>query len=230
MPQCRGFHIEGSFPRAPRCERRQAGAVARTLDTCSRVVQSVLTQVSREATHDSDRAAGQTVDVVPDGTGQMAEGVASQQSLQSGSVEPAEKRSVSDFLSTTPLALSGEVLQMLRLGMHDVAMGRPGGQNGLLRVGWQSPAELVFRLMSPPCWGEPPPGDTFPDDVSKAPHFRRRSRRRSTAVVNGDHAGVRFRRQLSVGRRLMIMTTTRAWRQPPEFLSDSAQGPHWGQL
>jgi hypothetical protein len=126
------------------------GAVAKTLTAVRGLFQSVLTQASREATHDSNRAAGQTVDVVPDGTGQMAEGVASQQSLQSWSVEPAEKRGVSDFLSTTPLALSGEVLQMLRLGMHDVAMGRPGGQNGLLRIGWQSPAELVFRLMCPP--------------------------------------------------------------------------------
>jgi hypothetical protein len=154
-----GLPPGGLVPARQGANRRQAGAigvVARTLDTCSRVVQSVLTQVSREATHDSDRAAGQTVDVVPDGTGQMAEGVASQQSLQSWSVEPAEKRSVSDFLSTTPLALSGEVLQMLRLGMHDVAMGRPGSQNGLLRVSWQSPAELVFRLMSPPRCGEPP--------------------------------------------------------------------------
>src|SRR5712691_1015194 len=149
-----GFHIEGSFPPSrAEVRRRQAGAigaVARTLDTCSRVVQSVLTQVSREATHDSDRAAGQTVDVVPDGTGQMAEGVASQQSLQSWSVEPAEKRAISDFLPANPLAVSGEVLQMLRLGMHDVEMVRPGGENGLLRVSRQSPAELVFRLMCPP--------------------------------------------------------------------------------
>src|SRR5258708_5179804 len=80
----------------------------------------------------------------------MAEGVASQQSLQSRSVEPAEKRTVSDLLPTTPLALSGEVLQMLRLRMHDVEMGRPGGENGLLRVSRQSHAELVFRLMCPP--------------------------------------------------------------------------------
>jgi hypothetical protein len=139
--------------------RRQAGvigAVAKTLTPVPGLFQSVLTQASREATHDSDRAAGQTVDVVPDGTGKMAEGVASQQSLQSRSVEPAEKRAISDFLPTAPLALSGEVLQMLRLGMHDVEMGRPGGENGLLRVSRQSPAELVFRLMSRRRCGEPP--------------------------------------------------------------------------
>jgi len=82
--------------------------------------------------------------VVPDGTGQMAEGVASQQSLQSWSLEPSEKRAISDFLPTNPLAVSGEVLQMLRLGMHDVEMVGPGGENGLLRVSRQSPAELVF--------------------------------------------------------------------------------------
>src|SRR5258708_22446425 len=141
----------------------------------------------------------------------MAEGVASQQSLQSWSVQPAEKRRVSDFLPTSQLAVSGEVLQMLRLGMHDVAMGRPGGQNGLLRVSWQSPAELVFRLMSPPrCGeppGEPPPGDTFPDDVSRAPHFRRRWRRRSTAGVHRDHTGLRVPKPPLVGRRVEINNT-----------------------
>jgi hypothetical protein len=106
--------------------------------------QSVLTQASREATHDSDRAAGQTVDVVPDGAGQVAKGVARQQSFQSWSLEPAEKRSISDFLPTNPLALSGEILQVLWLGMHDVEMGRPGGEDGLLRLSRQSPAKLVF--------------------------------------------------------------------------------------
>jgi hypothetical protein len=163
MTQCRDLDIEWRLSR-PRSRRgtnlgRQAGvigAVAKTLTPVPGLFQSVLTQASREATHDSDRAAGQTVDVVPDGTGKMAEGVASQQSLQSRSVEPAEKRAISDFLPTAPLALSGEVLQMLRLGMHDVEMGRPGGENGLLRVSRQSPAELVFRLMSPRRCGEPP--------------------------------------------------------------------------
>jgi hypothetical protein len=74
----------------------------------------------------------------------MGERVAGQQSLQSWSVEPAEKRTISDFLPTAPLAVSGEVLQMLRLRMHDVEVGRPGRENGLLRVGGQSLAELVF--------------------------------------------------------------------------------------
>jgi hypothetical protein len=143
LPLAPGYELGGD-------ERGAIGAVAETLTPVPGLFQSILTQASREATHDSDRAAGQTVDVVPDGTGQMAEGVASQQSLQSWSLEPVEKRTVSDFLPTNPLALSGEVLPMLRLGMHDVEMGRPGGENGLLRVSRQSPAELVFRLMSPP--------------------------------------------------------------------------------
>jgi hypothetical protein len=104
----------------------------------------------RGATHDSNRAASQTDDVVPDGTRKMDGVVASQQSLQSWSVEPAEKRAISDLLPAPPLAGSGEVLQMLRLGMHDVEMGRPRRENGVLRVGRQSLAELVFRLISPP--------------------------------------------------------------------------------
>jgi hypothetical protein len=58
MPQCRGFHIEGLVPALARQvrtatsgrKRAQSARSRRTLDTCSRVVQSVLTQVSREAT------------------------------------------------------------------------------------------------------------------------------------------------------------------------------------
>src|SRR5262249_5085458 len=111
--------------------------------------QSVLTLAAERATHDSNRAASQTVDVVPDGTREMDGVVASQQSLQSWSVEPAEECTVSDLLSATPLAGSSEVLQMFRLGMHDVEMGGPGRENGVLRVGRQSLAELVFRLISP---------------------------------------------------------------------------------
>jgi len=88
--------------------------------------------------------------VVPDGAGKVDERVAGQQSLQSWSLEPAEKRGISDFLPTTPLAVPGEVLQMFRLGMHDVEVGGPGGENGLLRVGRQSSAELVFGLRSSP--------------------------------------------------------------------------------
>jgi hypothetical protein len=136
--------------------------------------------------------------VVPDGAGQVAKGVARQQSFQSWSLEPAEKRSVSDFLPTNPLALSGEILQVLWLGMHDVEMGRPGGEDGLLRLSRQSPAKLVFRLMSPPVaasgrvsaargdgcvsslaangshetiqeCGAAAGGDAWPDDVSPAP-------------------------------------------------------------
>jgi hypothetical protein len=74
----------------------------------------------------------------------MAGVVAGQQSLQSRAVEQAEKRAIPDFFPTTPLGVSGEVLQMLRLGMHDVEMGRPGRENGVLRTGRQSPAKLVF--------------------------------------------------------------------------------------
>jgi hypothetical protein len=74
----------------------------------------------------------------------MDERVAGQQPVQSWSLEPAEKRTIPDFLPATPLAVPGEVLQMLRLGMHDVEVGRPGRENGLLRVGRQSLAEPVF--------------------------------------------------------------------------------------
>jgi hypothetical protein len=197
MPQCRSFDIEG-FRSRPVCAgvrtwRRQVGAigaVAKTLTAVRGLFQSVLTQASREATYDSNRAAGQTVDVVPDGTGQMAEGVASQQSLQSWSLEPAEKRAISDFLPANPLAVSGEVLQMLRLGMHDVEMVRPGGENGLLRVSRQSPAELVFRLMSPPRCGERPGGERTPEGTAafrllpQMDHTRRS--RNAAAGAGGD--------------------------------------------
>jgi hypothetical protein len=74
----------------------------------------------------------------------MAGVVAGQQSFQSRAVEPAEKRAIPDFLPTAPLAVSSEVLQMLRLGMHDVEMGRQECENGILRARRQSPAKLVF--------------------------------------------------------------------------------------
>ena len=79
--------------------------------------------MSREAHHDTDGTAGQTVDVVPDGPDQMDERVAGQQSLQSGAVESGEKRAVQDVFPTPPLAGSGEVFQMLGLRMHDVEVG-----------------------------------------------------------------------------------------------------------
>jgi len=84
--------------------------------------------------------------VVPDGAGTMAVHLASQQSLQSRSLEPAEKRCVSDFLPTPTLAVPGEVLQMLRFGMHDVEMGGQECENRILRAGRQSAAKPVFRL------------------------------------------------------------------------------------
>jgi len=74
----------------------------------------------------------------------MAVDVASQQSVQSWSLEPAEKRIFPDVLPATPLAVSGEVLQMLRLGMYDVEVGGSGREDGLLRAGRQSHAKLVF--------------------------------------------------------------------------------------
>jgi hypothetical protein len=79
--------------------------------------------VGREATHDTNGTAGQTVDVVPNGPDQMDERVAGQQSLQSWSLEPAEERAIPDFLPTNPLAVPGEVFQMLGLRMHDVEVG-----------------------------------------------------------------------------------------------------------
>ena len=93
------------------------------LPTDPPVAKKCLHWVSREATHDTNGAAGQTVDVVPDGPDQMAGVVASQQSLQSGSLEPAEKCAIPDFLPTNPLAVPGEVFQMLGLRMHDVEVG-----------------------------------------------------------------------------------------------------------
>jgi hypothetical protein len=120
------------------------------LDTRSGVVPGLVIQASREATDDSDRATGQTGNVVPDGARQMAGVVAGEQSLQSRAVESAEKRIFPDFFPTTPLAVSGEVLQMLRFGMHDVEMGRQECENRILRAGRQSAAKLVFRLDSLP--------------------------------------------------------------------------------
>jgi hypothetical protein len=74
-------------------------------------------------THDTDGTAGQTDDVVSDGADQMGERVAGQQPLQPWSLEPAEERAIPDFLPTTPLAVPGEVFQMLGLRMHDVEVG-----------------------------------------------------------------------------------------------------------
>ena len=84
--------------------------------------------------------------MVPDGAGKMDERVASQQSLQSRSLEQAEERSIPDFFPANPLAVSGEVLQMLGLGMHDVEMGGQGRKNRVLRARRQSTAEPVFGL------------------------------------------------------------------------------------
>jgi hypothetical protein len=114
------------------------------------VFHSVLTQVSRGATDDSNRTPSQTVNVVPNGPRQMDERVAGQQSLQPGAVESGEKRTVQDSFPAHPLAGSREILQMLRLGMHDVEMGRSRSEDGILRVGRQPTPELVFRLAFQP--------------------------------------------------------------------------------
>jgi hypothetical protein len=80
----------------------------------------------------------------------MDERVAGQQSLQPGAVESGEKRTIQDFFPAPPLAGSREILQMLRLGMHDVEVGRSRREDGILRVGRQPTAELVFRLAFQP--------------------------------------------------------------------------------
>jgi hypothetical protein len=105
---------------------------------------STASQLKEGATNDSNRTASQTVNVVPDGARQMDERVAGQQSLQPGAVESGEKRTVQDFFPAPPLVGSREVLQMLRLGMHDVEVGRSGCEDGILRAGRQPTAELVF--------------------------------------------------------------------------------------
>jgi hypothetical protein len=72
--------------------------------------------------------------------------MAGQQSLKSRAVESVQKRTVPDVFSKTPLGVPGEILQMRRIGMHDVEMDRQGCENGILRLGRQSAAKPVFRL------------------------------------------------------------------------------------
>jgi hypothetical protein len=93
------------------------------ITTDPRLCQKASSLRRRKATHDTNGTAGQTVDVVPDGSDQMGERVAGQQSLQSWSLEPAKERAIPDFLPTNPLAVPGEVFQMLGLRMHDVEVG-----------------------------------------------------------------------------------------------------------
>jgi hypothetical protein len=80
----------------------------------------------------------------------MDERVAGQQSLQSGAVESGEKRAIQDFFPAPPLAIPGEVFQMLGLRMHDVEVGWSRCEGGILRAGRQSLAELVFWLVFHP--------------------------------------------------------------------------------
>jgi hypothetical protein len=114
---CRPSHRHGGL-------RAGHFAAARDLDTSSWVVpQRPNSSKPRGATDDSNRTASQTVNVVPDGTRQMDDHVAGQQSLQPGAVESCEKCTVQDFFPAPPLVGAREILQMLRVGMHDVEVG-----------------------------------------------------------------------------------------------------------
>jgi hypothetical protein len=112
----------------------------------SKGVPGVSTQASREASHDRDGATGQADDVVSDGADQMAGETPRLQPLKPGSLGPGKKCSIPDSLPSHPLAVPGQVLQVLWLRMHDVALDRPGSQNGFLRAGRKSVPEPVFRL------------------------------------------------------------------------------------
>jgi hypothetical protein len=126
-------------------------------------VPRVITQASREASHDRDGATGQADDVVSDGADQMAGETPCLQPLKPGPLGSGKKCSFPDPLPAHPLAVPGQVLQVLRLRMHDVALDRPGSKNGLLRAGWKSAPEPVFGLVclvsSSSSWsgGVPPP-------------------------------------------------------------------------
>jgi hypothetical protein len=112
----------------------------------SKAVPGVTAQASREASHDRDGATGQADDVVSDGADQVAGEAPRLQPLKSRPLGPAEKCSIPDLFSANSLAVPGKVLPVLRLGMHDVEMGRPGNQDGLLRAGRQPIAKPVFGL------------------------------------------------------------------------------------
>jgi hypothetical protein len=121
---------------------RDVSRLQRTLTPIPGLFHSVLTQ--GRGNHDCNRTASQTVNVVSDGARQMDERVAGQQSLQPGAVESREKRTVQDFFPAPPLVGSREVLSMLRLGLHDVEVGRSRCEDGILRARRQPAAEFVF--------------------------------------------------------------------------------------
>ena len=106
----------------------------------------MITPASREAGHDSNGATGQADDVVSDGADQMADQTSRLQPVESWQVGPAQEPAVHNPFSAPPLGVPGEVLQVLRIGMHDVEMVGSGIENGLLRTGRQSPAEPVLGL------------------------------------------------------------------------------------
>ena len=83
----------------------------------------VITPASREASHDHSGATGQADDVVSDGADQMAGQTSCLQPFKSGQVGTPQKQNIHHSLSAAPLGVPGEVFQMLRIGMHDVAMG-----------------------------------------------------------------------------------------------------------
>jgi hypothetical protein len=95
----------------------------------------VITPASREASHDHSGATGQADDVVSDGADQMANQTSCLQPVKSRQMGPVQEPDIHNTVSTTPLAVPGEILQVLRFGMHDVEMERPGGKNGFLRTG-----------------------------------------------------------------------------------------------
>jgi hypothetical protein len=61
--------------------------------------------------------------VVSDGSDQVAGQTSCIQPFQSRQVGPVEEPDIRHSFSATPLAIPGEIFQMLRIGMHDVEMG-----------------------------------------------------------------------------------------------------------
>jgi hypothetical protein len=83
----------------------------------------VIPKASREVNDDHNGTTGQADDVVSDGADQMAGQTSCLQPFKSGQVGPPQKPNIHNSLSAPPLGVPGEVFQVLRIGMHDVAMG-----------------------------------------------------------------------------------------------------------
>jgi hypothetical protein len=77
----------------------------------------------------------------------MADQTTCLQPFKSRQVGKAQEPDIHNSVSETPLAVPGEVFQVLRIWVHDVEMGRPGLKDGLLRIGRQSGAEPVLGLV-----------------------------------------------------------------------------------